>query len=74
MEPQYGPMEQIMELIEYARKGNIINIKENYYIVTDLLEALLGNKPENTYHSNEYATIGSPLLGNVWVDTPDNNT
>jgi hypothetical protein len=29
---QYGPMEQIMELIEYARKGNIMNIKENYYI------------------------------------------
>jgi hypothetical protein len=25
-------MEQIMELIEYARKGNIMNIKENYYI------------------------------------------
>jgi hypothetical protein len=29
---QYRPMEQIMELIEYARKGNIMNIKENYYI------------------------------------------
>jgi hypothetical protein len=29
---QYGPMEQITELIEYARKGNIMNIKENYYI------------------------------------------
>jgi hypothetical protein len=29
---QYGPMEQIMELIEYARKGNIMNIEENYYI------------------------------------------
>jgi predicted GIY-YIG superfamily endonuclease len=28
----YGPMEQIMEMIEYARKGNVINIKENYYI------------------------------------------
>jgi hypothetical protein len=25
-------MEQIMELNEYARKGNIMNIKENYYI------------------------------------------
>jgi phage regulator Rha-like protein len=25
-------MEQIMELIEYARKSNIMNIKENYYI------------------------------------------
>jgi hypothetical protein len=29
---KYGPMEQIMELIEYARKGNIVAIKENYYI------------------------------------------
>jgi hypothetical protein len=29
---QYRPMEQIMELIKYARKGNIMNIKENYYI------------------------------------------
>jgi hypothetical protein len=25
-------MEQIMELIEYARKSNIMNIEENYYI------------------------------------------
>jgi hypothetical protein len=25
-------MEQIMAIIEYARKGNIMNIKENYYI------------------------------------------
>jgi hypothetical protein len=29
---QYGPMEQIMEMIEYARKGSIMNIKENCYI------------------------------------------
>jgi hypothetical protein len=29
---QYGPMEQIVEMIEYARKGNITDIKENYYI------------------------------------------
>jgi ribosomal protein L31 len=29
---QYRSMEQIMELIEYARNGNIMNIKENYYI------------------------------------------
>jgi hypothetical protein len=28
----YGPMEQIMEMIEYAIKGNIMNIKENNYI------------------------------------------
>jgi hypothetical protein len=29
---QYGTTEQTMEIIEYARKGNIMNIKENYYI------------------------------------------
>jgi hypothetical protein len=29
---QYWPIEQIMEMIKYARKGNIINIKVNYYI------------------------------------------
>jgi hypothetical protein len=29
---QYGPMEQIMEMTPYARKGNIMNMKENYYI------------------------------------------
>jgi hypothetical protein len=29
---QYGPMEQIMKMIEYAKKGNIMSIKENYYI------------------------------------------
>jgi hypothetical protein len=25
-------MEQIMEMAKYARKGSIMNIKENYYI------------------------------------------
>jgi hypothetical protein len=25
-------MEQIMEMTEYVRKGNIMNTKENYYI------------------------------------------
>jgi hypothetical protein len=34
---------------------------------------LLGNRPVNTSRSNEYTT-GSPLLGNAWVDMPDNNT
>jgi hypothetical protein len=32
-EHQYGPIEQIMEIIEQARKGNLMNIKESYYIV-----------------------------------------
>jgi hypothetical protein len=29
---QYGPIEQIMEKIEGARKGRMMNIKENFYI------------------------------------------
>jgi ferritin-like metal-binding protein YciE len=29
---QYGPMEQIMEMIEGASKGRTMNIKENFYI------------------------------------------
>jgi hypothetical protein len=32
----------------------------------------LGVRPVNIYHSKECATIGRPLLGNAWVDTPDN--
>jgi hypothetical protein len=35
---------------------------------------LLGNRPVNTYHRNECATIGRPLVDNAWVDTPHNNT
>jgi hypothetical protein len=36
-------MEQIMEIVEYATKGNITNIKQNYYIyqfkqLKDLIE------------------------------------
>jgi hypothetical protein len=34
---------------------------------------LLGKRPVNTFRSNEYAKIGCPLLGNAWMDTPDNN-
>jgi hypothetical protein len=29
---QYGSMEQIMEVTEYARKGNTMNVKKNYCI------------------------------------------
>jgi hypothetical protein len=31
---EYGPMEQFTEMIEWAKKGRMINInmKENYYI------------------------------------------
>jgi hypothetical protein len=29
---QYGSIEQIMEIIEQARKGDLMNIEESYYI------------------------------------------
>jgi hypothetical protein len=29
---QVGPMTTIMEMVEYAKKGNIMNIKENFHI------------------------------------------
>jgi hypothetical protein len=51
-----------------------LNLNKRKCIVTDLLKALLCNRPENTYHSNECTTIGRPLLGNIWMDTPDKNT
>jgi hypothetical protein len=36
--------------------------------------SLLSNRTVNTPRSNEYATIGCPLIGNARVNTPDNNT
>jgi hypothetical protein len=33
---QYGPIEQVMEVAEQARKGGLMNIKESYY--TDKFE------------------------------------
>jgi hypothetical protein len=29
---QYGPMTTIMEMVEHAKKGSIMNIKENFHI------------------------------------------
>jgi hypothetical protein len=29
---QYGPIEQVMEVVEQAQKGGLMNIKESYYI------------------------------------------
>jgi hypothetical protein len=29
---QYGPMTTIMEVVEYVKKGNVMNIKENFHI------------------------------------------
>jgi hypothetical protein len=53
---QYRPMEQIMEFIEYARKGNIMNIKENYYIykfkqVKELIEEQWSTKDNDNQNS-----------------------
>jgi hypothetical protein len=33
---QYGPMEQIMDIAEQVQKGNLMNIKENYYIYINM--------------------------------------
>jgi hypothetical protein len=35
---------------------------------------LLGNRLVNISSSNEYVTIGCPLIGNACVAKPDNNT
>jgi predicted GIY-YIG superfamily endonuclease len=29
---QYGPMTEILDMVEHAKKGNLVNIKENFYI------------------------------------------
>jgi hypothetical protein len=49
-------MEQIMELIEYAKKGNIMSIKEGYYIykfkqLNELTEEQKATK-DNDYQNN----------------------
>jgi hypothetical protein len=53
---QYGPMEQIMEMVEGAKKGRMINIKENYYIyhfnhVNKLIQAQKHTKESNNRNS-----------------------
>jgi hypothetical protein len=53
---QYRPMEQIMEFIEYARKGSIMDIKENYYIykfkqVKELIEEQCSAKDNDNQNS-----------------------
>jgi uncharacterized membrane protein YkoI len=58
---QYRPMEQIMEMAEHAKKGNILNIKANYYIyhfnhLTTLMEEQRCIK-ENVNHNNMFDTI-----------------
>jgi hypothetical protein len=30
---QYGPMTEIMEMVKHAKKGNLMNLKENFYIL-----------------------------------------
>jgi hypothetical protein len=53
---QYRPMEHIMDMIEYARKGNIMNIKGNYYIyqfkqLNELIEEQKGIKGNDSQNS-----------------------
>jgi hypothetical protein len=53
---QYGPMKQIMKRVKYARKGNIMNIKENYYIYqfkqfNELIEEQKSIKENNSQNS-----------------------
>jgi hypothetical protein len=48
---QYGPIEQVMKIVEQARKGGLMNIKENYYIYKferrkELIEEQEKNKKE----------------------------
>jgi hypothetical protein len=50
---QYGPIEQVMEIVEQAQKGGLMNIKENYYIYKyerrkELIKEQQKNKKEKT--------------------------
>jgi hypothetical protein len=76
-------MEQIMELIEYSRKGNIMNIKGNYYFYQfKQLKELIGkqnitkdnNNKNNILHialRYKYTTIIN-VTGNRGINTPHN--
>jgi hypothetical protein len=80
---QYRPIEQIMELIKYARKGNIMNIKENYYIykfkqLKELTEEQKATKDNDNQHKmfdialrREYTPIIN-VTGNREINTPHN--
>jgi hypothetical protein len=50
---QYGPMTTIMEMAEYAKKGNLMNRKENFHIYhlnkTNML--IEEQKPNEANHS-----------------------
>jgi hypothetical protein len=53
---QYGPIEDVMEIIEQARKGRLMNVKENYHIYESerrktLMEEQQKNKKENNQSS-----------------------
>jgi predicted GNAT family acetyltransferase len=46
---QYGPIEQIMALIEKARKGKLMNTKENFHIyLYNQANALIHEQKQNT--------------------------
>jgi hypothetical protein len=66
---QYGPMEQIMEMTGCARKGNIMNIKENCYIyqfkqLNELIEEQKGIK-ENDNQKSMFDIV----IGHVYTPT-----
>jgi hypothetical protein len=55
-------MEQIMELTEYARKDNVMNIKENYYIykfeqLKELTEGQKSTKENDNQNVNDLSVI-----------------
>jgi hypothetical protein len=65
---QYGPMGQIMEMTEYARKASIMNMTENYYIyqfkqLNDLVKKQKSIKENHNQSSMFYIVI-------IYVYTP----
>jgi hypothetical protein len=62
-------MEQIMEMIKYARKGNIMNIKENYYIYQfEKLNELIEEQKSIKENNNENS-IFDILIGHAYTPT-----
>jgi hypothetical protein len=49
---QYGPMTAIVEMVEYAKKGNLMNIKENFHIyhLNKTSKLIEGQKPNKESH------------------------
>jgi hypothetical protein len=80
---QYGPMEQIMKLVEHARKGSIMDIKEDYYIYkfrkrNKLIEERKITKDNENQNNLFDIAIGhehtptAHVTGNRDINTPQN--